>query len=191
MGRGINMGTTGKSDMENTEKREVSEEKKNIVNELKDKIENSRILIVLDYRGTKVNDVTEFKKKLFTIDSSMKIYKNTLTRIAFEELKVEYPSDMFKGPTAILSTDQDVVSLSKQLSEFKKENDFINLKGGYFNKSFVDEKTIDTLAKLPSRDVLLAKVVGGIKSPIVGLVNVLSGPTRGLVYALDSIKQKK
>ena len=177
--------------MTNSEKRNVSEEKKNLVNELKEKIESSRILIVFDYRGTKVNDITEFKKKLYSIDSNMKVYKNTLTRIAFEELKVDYPKDMFKGPTAILSTDQDVVSLSKHINEFMKEHDVINLKGGYFNSSFVDGKTIDTLAKLPSRDELIAKVVGGIKSPLVGLVNVLSGPTRGLVYALDSIKQKK
>lgn len=177
--------------MENNDKREISQKKKDIVNELKGKIENSRILMVLDYRGTKVNDITEFKKALFTIDSQMKIYKNTLTRRAFEELKVEFPQDLFKGPTALLSTDQDVVALSKRLKEFLKDNDCVNLRGGYFNSDFVDDKTIDTLAKLPGRDELIAKVVGGIKGPLIGLVNVLSGPTRGLVYALDSIKQKK
>ncbi len=174
-----------------SEEKQVSQKKRDVVTELKQKIEDSRILVAVDFRGTKVNDITAFSKTLFSIDCEMKVYKNTLSRRAFEELNVDFPADIFKGPTMIVSTKEDVVQLSKNIKTFMKETETFSLKGAYFNKSFVDSDTVDTLAMLPSREELIAKVIGGIKSPLTGLVQVLSGPTRGLVYVLENIKQQK
>jgi len=169
----------------------VRDKKSSSISDIKNIIDNSMLTIFSDYRGINANDMTALRKELKSLGVNVSVCKNTLSKIAIDSLELDYPDSFFQGPTVLISSQEDVVGVSKSLVNFMKTNDSLKIKGGFLQKAHVDESTIQELAKLPSRDELIAKTVGLIKSPLTGLVNSLSSPVRGLGNVLNSIKKKK
>ncbi|MEA3493521.1 MAG: 50S ribosomal protein L10 [Candidatus Margulisiibacteriota bacterium] len=167
------------------------ETKKKVVKDLKDKIEQSNIIVLSDYRGVSVKQITELRKALHKNGAGYKIVKNSLIKRAAEAAGFQGLDEHLAGPTALLIGNEDPVEPLKNLVEFVKDNEKGEIKVGIFEKAIVDKKAISEIAKLPSREVLLAKVVGGFQAPICGLVNTLAGTIRKLVYALNAVKEKK
>jgi large subunit ribosomal protein L10 len=167
------------------------DEKKVIVEEIRSSIDNSTLVVASDYRGISANGANDFRARLRKSGATAKVYKNTLVRIALKELEVAYPENMLTGPTLLIHTENDVVSVSKTIVDFIKDNDITLVKGGLLQKSYIDEKGIQELAKLPSRDELIAKTVYMIKSPLSRLVSSVSSPLSGLVAVLNQIETKK
>jgi len=165
--------------------------KSQVVDKIKEKIARSRVIVVADYQGFSVKEMTDLRKKLRVEEAEYTVVKNTLLERAFEQSGFPQFKDYFKGSTAILLGYKDAVTPLKILVKFVKDSEKGKLRGGLVEKDIFGEKELTEISKLPSREVLLGKVVGGLQAPIYGLVNVLQGPIRKLVYALSEIKTKK
>ena len=161
------------------------------VDKLAENIEKSRGVIVAGYSGLTVSELTELRSNLRADGSFATVFKNGITKRAFGKLKRTYPEELLKGPNIIVYSETDAVSMSKHVVDFSKNNEKLIIKGGFLSEDYIDFKMIDQLAKLPSRDELIAKAVGLIKSPITGLVMSLASPVNGLVNVLNNIKSKK
>jgi len=159
--------------------------------DLKNKLEKTPTYILTGYSGLTVAQLTSLRATLKKEGAECHVYKNTIARKVFTELGQKEVAESLVGPIALVLSGSDPVAPAKILVKFIKDNEKMTIQGGVVENKAVDAKGIAQLAKLPSREVLIAKVVGGIKSPLYGLVNVLSGPTRKLVYALVAIKNKK
>ncbi|MEQ2130664.1 50S ribosomal protein L10 [Caldanaerobacter subterraneus KAk] len=168
------------------------EKKQQIVAEFKDKLSKAQTVIFTSFSGLTVEDETVLRRKFKEANSEYKVYKNTLMTIAARELG--YGDDLikyFEGPTSVAFGYEDPVAPAKILTEFMKDHKGLELKVGIVNGKIVSPQEIEALAKLPSREELLAKALGSMKAPITNLVFVLSGTLRSLVYALNAIKEKK
>jgi len=169
----------------------VVEKKKEIVKNLKEKIDSASVLLISNYRGVSVKQITELRKSLITEDSEYKIVKNTLIGRALKDAGFEQLNEHLAGPTGLLLGYSDPVGPLKVLVEFIEDIEKGEIKAGIVEKTVIDGKGIAAMAKLPPKEELLAKVVGSLQSPIYGFVNVLQGNIRKLVYALNAIKDKK
>lgn len=165
--------------------------KEQAVAEIKERLENSKGIVITDYRGLNVAEATELRKKLREAGVDYKVLKNTLTWIAAQQIGLNDLEDYLKGPTAIAFNEKDPVTPAKILIDFAKDHKALEIKGGVVEGKVVDAKQVKDLADLPSREVLIAQVLAGMQAPIAGFVTVLNGLPRNLVYALDQIRQKK
>ncbi|RBP44869.1 50S ribosomal protein L10 [Garciella nitratireducens] len=167
------------------------EEKQKIVEEIKEKFQQSQSVILVNYRGLNVGEITELRSKLREKGVDYKVYKNTLMRFAVKEIGLEGLLEYLVGPTAVAFGMEDPVEAAKIINDFVKEHDVLEIKAGMVDGKVIDVKGVKNLAELPPREVLIAKVLGGLNGPISGFANVLQGTIRGLVYALNGIKEQK
>jgi len=154
-------------------------------------VEESKFTVVTDYRGLNVTTITELRNQLRSNDAKAKVCKNTLARIVLKEKSIDYPEQLLQGPSMVVTSATDASSLSKILVKFSKENEAFEIKGGVLDNEFIDNAVITELSKLPSKEELIAKTVGQIKSPLTGLVASLSSPINGFINVLRSIQDKK
>lgn len=162
------------------------EEKGEIIEDLTDKFSRSRAVVLTDYRGLGVPEITELRNRMREKGAGFHVVKNTLTQLALEKLESPIPDGLKEGPTAIGFCYEEVATPIKALKEFNEEFGKPLIKGGVLGDQLLSDEQISALAELPSREVLLGQVVSGIQAPVRGLVNVLSGPTRDLVYVLQA-----
>jgi len=166
-------------------------EKVAAVEQIREELEASQAVFVTDYRGLKVSQMTELRRKLREVGTDYKVVKNTLTRRAAAEADVQALEPLLVGPTAVAFAKQDPVATAKTLSEFAKESRILEIRGGLLEGKLLAVEDVQALADLPPREVLLAQVVGGIQAPIAGFVSVLQGTLRSLVYALNAVREQK
>lgn len=168
------------------------EKKEQVVKELKKDFEDAKVVIFTDYKGMGVNDLTSMRVKIRESGGSYLVAKKTLIRKVLEEegIKGLDPKTM-EGQVAIAFGMQDSVATTKVVYEAQKETERPGIIAGFMDGNVLTQEQIVQLAKLPSRDELLAKLVGSINAPVNGFVNVLHGNLRGLVYALNAIKDQK
>ncbi len=149
----------------------ILEGKQKIVAEIVEKIKNNESVVVFEYQGLNVSDLTEVRKELQKIGSEIKVYKNTLVRLAAKELNLEM-EDFLKGPNAILFG-KELLEPIKIVSEFAKKNDKVNIRVGVISGSVADKEVIREYAEIPSREGLLTMLAGGmiqyVKDLAVGL----------------------
>jgi large subunit ribosomal protein L10 len=169
----------------------VRPEKKAAVAEIKEKLERASAVVLTNYRGLNVAAMTELRSKMREAGVEFKVVKNTLTRFAAEEAGLKDLDDFLKGPTAVAFGYDDPVTPAKVVADFAKQYKQLELKGGILDGNILQPENVKELADLPSREVLLAKIVGGMQGPIAGFVNVLNGVPRNLVYVLDAIREQK
>lgn len=169
------------------------------VKNIKINLEKSKSVVVANYKGLNVEQMTSLKKQIKQAGGEFLVIKNTLLKIALTSVK--YPvshqpgsgqtSIKFTGPTAILYSYEDELVPLKILYEFFKNNDLPKIKYGFLNKDFLKEDKILELAQLPSQDALKAKLVGVLNSPIYGLVYVLKANLSNLIRVINNIKEQK
>ncbi len=162
-----------------------------MVKRLQERLKDVPYIFFADYKGMRVNELQTLKRKLREKGAVFTVVKNTLTYIALSNLGMEDTKRFLKGPTALIVAKDDPGSVLKTVLEFDKERKLPAVKGGIVEGNIVEEDQIETLSKLPSREVLLAQLVGTLQSPTRGFVTVLSGTIRGLVIALNQIKEAK
>lgn len=165
--------------------------KEPVVKEIKEKLEASQGAVLTDYRGLDVAEVTELRNKLRDAGVEFKVVKNTLTRIAANQIGLEGLDPYLEGPTAIAFGLNDPVAPAKILSDFAKAHKDLEIKAGILEGRVIGIDGVKALADLPSREVLLAKVLGGMQAPMYGFAGVLQGTLRSLVYALNAVREKK
>jgi len=166
-------------------------EKEAVVKELTDKFSSAKSLVITDYLGLNVAEMTELRSKLREAGVEFKVVKNTLATIAANDVEMEEMTEYFSGPTAIAFGEDDAVSPAKVLVEFAKDHEVLEIKAGLLNGEIISKEKVESLAEIPSRDDLLAKASASMKAPLSGLVNVLQGNIRGLVQVLNQIKEEK
>ena len=167
------------------------EAKQAIVQEIADKMKNAQGTVVVDYRGLNVEEVTELRKKARENNIDYKVYKNSMMRFAAKEAGVEGLLDVLVGPTAIAFCEDDPVAPAKLINDFAGEHKALEIKAGVVEGKVLDVAGVKELAELPPREVLVAKVLGGLNAPISGFANVLNANLKGLVVALNAIAEKK
>lgn len=172
-------------------KEEKLQMKTQLVDEIKEKIENAQSIVLVNYRGLNVEEVTELRSNFREKDVDYKVYKNTMMRRAFNELGITELDELLKGPSAVAFSNEDAVSGAKVASEFAKDHEQLEIKAGIVDGKVIGVEEVKALAELPSREVLIAQVLGGLNAPIQGLANVLTGNLRGLAVVLQAIADKK
>ena len=167
------------------------QDKQNVVSGLKEKLDSSTVAVLADFRGMTVNGVIELKKKLRAQKAEFKVVKNTLIGRAITAKELEPLKEHLEGPTAWVLGFEDPIGPVKVLAKFISDNEKPVIKSGIFEGKVITAEEFKAISKLPSREELIARVVGGIKSPITGLVFTLKGTINKLVFALQAIKDKK
>ncbi|MDD3183513.1 MAG: 50S ribosomal protein L10 [Alphaproteobacteria bacterium] len=165
--------------------------KKQIVLELKDKMESSKGIIFYDYRGLSVLEVTELRNKFREVGVEYHVIKNSMLRRAADMLEIAGLDEYLAGPTAVAFGLTDPVAPAKVLVEFVKKVKKTEIKSGLLGHKVIDVKGIEALAELPSREQLLAQLAGTLNAPITGLARSLSGIICKLGYALNAVKEQK
>ena len=171
------------------------------VSELKEKLGKAKSVALSDYRGLNVPQMQELKRNIKAKQGELLITKNRLFKIALRQSSYKDGDELSQaltGPTAFLFCFDDEIAPIKALHDFAKENDLSadktglpKLKVGFLGKEFLDNNRLVSLAKLPTLPELQAKLVGVLNGPRAGLVNVLGGNIRKLVYALQAISEEK
>jgi len=165
-------------------------QKKKIIDDLADKIKRQQVLIFTDAKGIKVNEIQKLRRELKKAEAEYKVAKKTLVNLAFKKENKELDIFQFNGSLALAFGYKDPISVIKILNNFSKTNESLKILGGLMEDRFLTIEEVKELAKIPSREELLAKLVWSIKSPISGLVNVLEGNIRNLVGVLNAISNK-
>ncbi len=160
-------------------------------NRIKKIVENADGVIIVKYSGLSGPDLTALRLSLKGVDANLFILKNSVARRAFEESGLQALIGHTEGPCGLVFLKDEPVAASKVLFNFARKNEKLVYPAGMLYDRLIDNKDIDSLAKLPSKDVLRAQVVMTLKSPITGFVGVLNQTLKKFVYCLDQIKQKK
>lgn len=161
------------------------------VSSLKEKLQEAKAVVLTDQSGLSVSLASELKKKLKIVNAESVVAKNTLIKIASKELGIEFPEEALNGPTAALFAYSDEVAPLKELTAFAKTNEKPVIKAGLLGSTILSVEKVTQLAKLPTKEVLRGKVVGGLYSPLYGMVGVLNANIRNLVYTISAIKDQK
>ncbi|ALZ88576.1 MULTISPECIES: 50S ribosomal protein L10 [Aerococcus] len=150
------------------------------VNEVVEKMNAANSLVVVDYLGLSVAEVTELRKQLREAGVEFKVIKNTIMRRALDSQELEYHEEVFQGPTAVAFGMEDAVAPAKILSDFAKKAEALELKGGILEGKVLSKEEIQQIAKLPNREGLLSM-----------LLSVLQAPVRNVAYAVKAVADAK
>ena len=170
---------------------QTKEQKKRTLEDLRDKVARQKAIVLLSITGVKVKDISELRKKLKAIGAELKVVKKTLANIIFKENKMEFDKKSFKTEVGFVFGFEDEVSPAKAVYQAFKDNENFKILGGFMGKVAKGAEDMITLAQLPSRQELFARLVGSLSSPVSGLVYVLKGNLKGLVLALNAIGKNK
>lgn len=171
----------------------MSKEKKGqIVNDLQEVFAKYSSAILTDFRGLSAAEIADLRRKLRESGTGYRVVKNTLARLAAGKAGKDKLVGSFEGPVAIAFSDNDITEPAKVLADYiQVSKSTLTIKGGFFGDRLFTSNEVMTLATLPSREVLLAKVVGGVQSPIVMLVNCLASPIREVIGVLQARIQQQ
>jgi len=169
----------------------TKEKKAQLIDSLQEVFSRCSVGVLTDYRGLKAAEMTKLRRKLREANVEYRVVKNTLARFAAERAGKDELVGFFEGPVAIAFGYGDITEPAKALAAYIEDAKVeMTLKGGFLPDRMLSLEEVETLSKLPSREILLARVVGGIQSPISALVSRLAAPMTGLAVVLQSrIKQ--
>jgi large subunit ribosomal protein L10 len=173
----------------------TKDQKQKILEDLKENIAKAKAIVLIGITGLKVKEVSEFKKRLKAVDSRLKVAKKTLTELAFKDNKMDFDKNQFKEEMALVFGFKEGISTAKAVYQFSQDQtvngDKLKILSGFLDKEPKTSEEIIVLAQLPTKEELLAKLVGSISNPISGLVNVLQGNIKGLILSLNAISKSK
>ncbi len=162
-----------------------------IIAEVQKELKSHPMFFVVQHGRTSASSMDKLRVKLRTAHSRYMAIKQSLGKIALEKADVKPLSERMKGACGLVFTSGDPAQSSKVLADFAKENQEFKIEAGYLNGKFLTATEITTLANLPSREVLLSRVLGGMQTPISKFVGVLSGTVKKVVTVIDAIAKKK
>lgn len=168
----------------------ILQQKQEYVEQLAEKLKNAVAGVVVSYQGINVADDTKLRRELREAGVEYAVVKNTMLRRAAEKAGLTDLSGVLEGSTA-LALSGDHVAAAKILSKFAETNKTFEVKAGFVEGNVIDAKGVSELAKMPPKEVLVAKALGGLNAPISGFVCVLNANLRGLVVALNAIAEKQ
>ena len=154
--------------------------KKGVVADIKEKFEKAQSVVLVDYRGLNVAEVTDLRNQLRKAGVEYAVLKNTMINLAVKDMNLDEMKPHLEGPTAVAFGYEDAVAPAKILSDFAKKNKNVTIKCGVVDGAYIDEQGVQSLANTPSREVLIAKIMGSMMSSV-----------SKFVYALEAIRKKQ
>jgi len=162
------------------------------VEEIKEIVLKAKVAIVSDYRGLSVAEITNLRRRLHDEAGDYTVVKNTLAKLAIKNTQFEGLEEFLKGPSAIAFGFGDEVAPAKVILKYFKEAKKTNeVKGGVLDGKVISAADVKAISNLPSKQELLAKIMGSLNSPAQGLANTLNGVARALVYAMEEVRKQK
>ena len=158
---------------------------------IKEKIQEAKSVVFVKFNGLTAAEDTELRREFRKNNIEYKVYKNTLIRKAFESLGITDFNDDLNGPTAVAFGTDETGAAKVIVEAAKKYQDKVTVKSAFVDGARVDVNGVKTLAAMPSKEELIAKMLGSMQAPIANFVGVLSAMPRGLVVALNAIAEKK
>jgi large subunit ribosomal protein L10 len=150
-----------------------------------------QVIFLTDFSGLTVDEINNLRFRLRDMGAEYKVLKNTLTLLAIAGTDYEDMSGLMTGPVAAAFIAGDPMAVAKELIAFVRANQKLEIKGGFMESKILKAADVRNIATLPSREVLMAKISSSLMSPIYNLYNLLSGPSRKLVYALQAVADSK
>ena len=160
--------------------------KEKMVADYVDKMSKSQALILTDYRGLSVADISELRRRLREVDGTFQVVKNTLFTLALEQADLPIPDEYMDGPLAVAYCLGEAPPTAKTLMGFAKEKDILKVRGAIMGPTLLDLEAVKGLADLPPREFLLAQLVGAVQGPMSSLVSTLQAPMRELAQVLHA-----
>jgi large subunit ribosomal protein L10 len=167
------------------------EEKGVAIEEIAAQIEGAEAIFAVDYRGISVPQAAELRAKLRDADTSFRVVKNRLTKLAADKAGEDRLAEWLEGPTALAFVSGDTAMAAKTISTFNREHEVLSFKGGFMEGLSLDEDRFKSIARLPSRDVLNGQFAGVVASPLTGLVRGLGSMIGGLASQLQQLQTQK
>jgi large subunit ribosomal protein L10 len=167
------------------------EQKEAEVQEIVEGLGEAKSVVLADLSPLKVSESTDLRHKASEEDVKIRAVKKTLFNMACKEAKVECDETALEGSIMLLMGTGDEIAPAKLVADLRKTHKELGIQGGLLESRWVSSEEVIALAKLPSKEQLIAQVVGSVRAPLSGLVGVLQGNMRGLVYALNAIKDTK
>ena len=165
--------------------------KEDKVVEIKNRFTGSGAVLMADYRGLTVKEMQALRSDLRAVGCELKVYKNSLTEIAMRELALPNMDTYLEGPTAIVFAGEDPVAPAKALTAFAKTHKALEVKGGLVENQVVDADGVKAIAALPSREELIAKLLGTMLNPLTGFARVLNGPVEAFARTVSAVAEQK
>lgn len=156
------------------------------IGELKEQLGRAQLTIMTDYRGLKVSDLEGLRGSLRPVGAEFRVAKNTLTTIAADRNGIAGLDELLAGPTGLVIAYDDPVGASKVVSDFARTSRIMTVKGGVFGDRLLSADEVESLATMPSREELRARLLGMLVSPLSRTLGVLGGPARSVVYVLNA-----
>jgi large subunit ribosomal protein L10 len=153
---------------------------------LTDKLSRTQFMVVADYRGLTVAEIGDLRKRLRETGAELIVAKNTLTLLAAKQAGYGALEPLLAGPTALAFAYDDVAKTAKAINEFNRGPKKLVVRGGMLGKSLLAGNAVDQVAQLPSREQVLAQIVGGIASPVAGVVGVINAAITNVLYVLQA-----
>ena len=166
------------------------EQKVERVKQYADLLEESKGIILVDYRGLTVGEMEQIRRKMRPIASQFQVVKNRLLKLALEEKNMSLPDDWLTGPTAVSFCASEVPPVAKALVETKNDIGLLDLKGGWMNESVLSAAQVKSIAELPPREVLLAQALGAINGPSRQVVGVVATGIRQVLNVVQAYVDK-
>ena len=169
----------------------ATEAKVREIEELVEVLGNAQSVVLTDFVGLNVAEVSELRAKCRAEGVRFKVIKNTLAKRAVEQAGVSGLDGFLTGPNAWATHDSDQVATARVLSDFAKENDKLEIRAGYMEGRVISIEEIQALAKLPSREVLLSQVLGALQSPMAGFAGVCAALLRSVPTVVDAYRKQR
>jgi large subunit ribosomal protein L10 len=170
---------------------QTRQQKEQLVKDLAEKIKNSKATVFSDFKGLNMKDMTVLRGELREKGVDFQVLKKTLLSIALKDAGIEVDVKKLEGQIAVAVSSNDEVEAAKIIAKLAKTNENLKIVGGLLGKEVLNDEEVKALAKLPSKEELLSKLVGTLNAPISGFVNVMAGNLRGLVQVLKAIGEQK
>ncbi|MBM3247970.1 MAG: 50S ribosomal protein L10 [Candidatus Omnitrophica bacterium] len=165
--------------------------KENIEQSIESQIKNSNNAFLMSYSNISASDFDTLRMELSKLGARIFVVKNSIAKRELKKRKLDKMADFIQGSTALISSIDEPVMVSKTIYKFAKDREGIKLRGGFLGEELIDEQKIRILTNLPAKDILQSMVLRAIQSPITGLVGVLSGSLRQLVYVVKQLSERK
>lgn len=170
----------------------TKQQKEKTLKWLLDSFKNAKAVVFSQYQGTNVKDMRLLRKNLLAKKVNFKVAKKTLVNLAAKQCGLEQiPDELMAGPVGLGFAMEDAVWATKIIYDFGKEHDTVKITGAFFEGKFIGAQEAKDIAMLPGREVLLARLVSSLKSPVYGFYGILHGILRNFVYAVSEVAKKK
>ena len=165
-------------------------EKSELLNKYKDILEKKSGYLLVNSDKVNTSAVTKLKIKLKDANANYTVVQNSIFKIALQETNQPLEAQEINGPTAVIYFDEDPTAPAKLVKEMQKETELLDAKFGVYEGEFLSEERVMQLAEIPSKEVLLSRLVGTMNAPLTGFMNAITGNVRGLIIVLKGISEK-